>query len=187
MIVCCPDCQTRWRLDCRRYAGKRLTLRCARCRSIFQFQAPKKVFHKPPRVVVGHGDTEVAASIRDLLNAAGFRWVLGKSGEEVLALLRKTSPEVVLVDAALPGLPSFSLIEQIRKSKLTEAVKVLLLGTIYNRSAYRSAPTSLYGADSYLDTHRLAEDLILKIRQLLEGCGNQHVQATCGGACEQSS
>lgn len=122
-----------------------------------------------PRVIVGHGDFETAQLIGDLLTAAGFRWTLGGNGEDVMALMTKDPPRLVLIDAALPGLPSYALIETIRNSEVLGKVKVLLLGTVYNHNAYRVAPQFLHGADDYVDCHRLADDLVGKVRRLVEG------------------
>lgn len=169
MIVCCPGCRVRWRLDRPRHEGKQLTLRCARCQRIFKLRVPVAPIGESPRVVVGHGDPETALAIGNLLSSAGYRWILGRSGEEVMSLMKEAAPRMVLIDAALPGLPSFALIEAIRKSAMLGKVKVLLLGTVYNHAAYRSPPRLLHGADDYLDSHRLTKDLVSKIRKLLEG------------------
>lgn len=164
MIVSCPDCRSKWRLDRQRHEGKQLTLRCARCRAVFTLRVPREGM---PRVIVGHGDSETAKLIGSLLTAAGFRWTLGGNGEDVMALMTKDPPRLVLIDAALPGLPSYLLIEAIRNSEVLGKVKVLLLGTVYNHSAYRAVPQFLHGADDYVDCHRLADDLVGKVRRLV--------------------
>jgi len=67
------------------------------------------------RVLVADGEQLVRAGFRALLESAGRIVVVGEaaSGEEVLALARRTRPDVVVVDAALPGLDSVKAISRV--------------------------------------------------------------------------
>ena len=60
------------------------------------------------RVVVADGQALVRAGLRALLQAGGHVRVVGEAstGEEVVALVGRLRPDVVLLDGALPGLDS---------------------------------------------------------------------------------
>jgi hypothetical protein len=57
-------------------------------------------------------------------------------------------------------------VEKVRKGPGLEEVKILLLSSVYNRMAYKRTPTSLYGADDYIEKHHIPDDLVTKINRL---------------------
>jgi DNA-binding NarL/FixJ family response regulator len=78
------------------------------------------------RAVVADGQSLVRAGFRLLLEATEHIAVVGEaaSGEEVVALARRLSPDVALIDARLPGLDSVAATRQISSEA---GVKVMLL------------------------------------------------------------
>jgi DNA-binding response OmpR family regulator len=76
-------------------------------------------------------------------------------------------PRVAVVDVALQGLYAFEVVEKIRRRPGLENVKVILLSSVYNYTAYKRSPNSLYGADDYIEKHHIPDDLVLKINRLL--------------------
>jgi response regulator RpfG family c-di-GMP phosphodiesterase len=76
-------------------------------------------------------------------------------------------PQVALIDVALPGLFAFELVDKVRNRPALKEVKILLLSSVYNKMAYKRTPTSLYGADDYIEKHHISDDLVPKINQLI--------------------
>ena len=182
MIVKCPACAARFRLDREKLAGKRVTLRCARCRSPFKVELP----HSPAattaqkvRVMIAHSDSELCDTIKKLVEDAGFKGVLGHNGEEALAAMDAVRPQVAVVDVALQGLYAFEVVDKVRRRPGLDNVKIILLSSVYNKAAYKRSPNSLYGADDYIEKHHIPDDLVLKINRLLVGA------APAGGPQEQ--
>src|SRR5262249_60153614 len=68
-----------------------------------------------PCVVVGEGEPEIAALMRDFLEAEGFRVLLAVDAEEAVGALR-TAPDCVLLDVMLPGTSGFDLCRDIRSA-----------------------------------------------------------------------
>lgn len=170
MIVKCPACAARFRLDRDRLAGKRVTLRCARCRNPFKvelpygspLQAEKKVC-----VMIAHSDRELCGTIGDIIENAGFKGIFGHNGTEVLATMDVVRPQVAIVDVALQGLYAFEVVDTVRRRPGLSNVKIILLSSVYNKAAYKRHPNSLYGADDYIEKHHIPDDLVLKINRLL--------------------
>ncbi len=171
MIAQCPVCSARFRLDPQRHGGKRITLRCARCQASFTHEvisAPVDQGKKAAalEVLVAHGDRELCATIAGLLATEGIACRVCGDGHSALRMLRQLPPHVAVIDVALPGLYAFEVIEQLRRTPALERVKVILLSSVYNKTAYKRTPTSLYGADDYLEKHHIPVTLVSKIRQL---------------------
>lgn len=188
MIVKCPACAARFRLNREKLAGKRVTLRCARCRSPFKVELP----HSTPlqaeekvRVMIAHSDRELCGTIGDIVKSAGFKGIFGHNGTEVLAAMDAVRPQIAIVDVALQGLYAFEVVDTVRRRPGLANVKIILLSSVYNKAAYKRHPNSLYGADDYIEKHHIPDDLILKINRLLVGAddvgtsaGNDEIEAS---------
>lgn len=171
MIVSCPDCAARFRIDREKLAGKRLTLRCARCRAPFKVELPHagKADAARIRVMVAHTDRELCGTICGLLERAGILCQVSHDGASALRQMEATPPQVVVVDVALQGLYAFEVVDKVRRRHGLAGVKILLLSSVYNRMAYKRSPSSLYGADDYIEKHHIPDDLVPKINRLVVG------------------
>jgi predicted Zn finger-like uncharacterized protein len=176
MIVSCPSCSARFRLDRQRLGGKRVTLRCPRCRQTFRTEIPAVtepvVATTPParlRVMVAHGDAELRATVGEILAREGIDAVFCADSMEALARLNVEALPVALIDVALPGLFAFELVEQLRQQPRLAQLKIILISSVFRKTAYKRTPSSLYGADDYIEQHHLPDDLVPKIHSLLTG------------------
>lgn len=168
MIVSCPDCAARLRLDPQRLAGKRVTLRCARCRKIFQVAVPsQRKAEAPLRVLIAHSDRELCQAVADILSREGLAGQVCHDGHQALETLHRSGAQVAVIDVALPGLLAFELIDQIRREPKLKDLRIILMSSVYNKMAYKRRPTSLYGADDYIEKHHIPDDLVPKINRLL--------------------
>ena len=168
MIVSCPECAARLRLDPQRLAGKRLTLRCARCRKIFQVSVPSPAKREEPlRVLIAHSDQDLCQAVVETLSREGLNGEVCHDGYQALSSLQQTKPQVAVIDVALPGLLAFELIEQLRREPELKDLRIILLSSVFNKMAYKRKPTSLYGADDYIEKHHIPDDLVPKIHRLV--------------------
>jgi len=171
MIISCPACAARFRIDREKLAGKRLTLRCAKCRAPFKVELPRHGKAEIPsvRVMVAHTDHELCGTICGILEPAGMQCQVGHDGETVLKMMDGAPPQVAVVDVALQGLYAFEVVDKVRRRPGLGGVKIILLSSVYNRMAYKRAPSSLYGADDYIEKHHIPDDLIPKVNRLALG------------------
>ncbi len=172
MIVKCPSCAARFRLDREKLGGKRVTLRCARCRVPFKVELPRtdsRLAVKRTRVMVAHSDHDLCSTIQSIIEEAGMYCVLGHNGGDVLTQMDANPPQVAVVDVALQGLYAFEVVEKVRRRPGLANVKIILLSSVYNKVAYKRSPSSLYGADDYIEKHHIPDDLVMKINRLLVG------------------
>lgn len=167
MIVICPACAVRIRLDRQRLGGKRITLRCARCRTAFKAEIPAAASDGPGiRIAVGHGDPVLCETIRDLVIAEGMDCQVCHDADGILRQMEEVPPHVAIIDAAIPGMYIFEVVSQIRSRPELAGSRIVLVSSVYNRAAYKRTPTSLYGADDYIEKHHLPDDLVPKIYAL---------------------
>jgi len=182
MIVSCPACSARLRLDRKRLDGKRLTLRCARCREAFKVEVPRHGAESVSAgVLVAHGDASIRETIGEVLAQEGVSFRVCHDGLAALEIMEAAPPRVAIVDVALPGLFAFEVVEKVRKRPGLEKVKIILLSSVYNKMAYKRTPSSLYGADDYIEKHHIADKLVPKINRLMVDV----VPGPAGADCEE--
>lgn len=169
MIASCPACTARFRLDRQRLAGKRITLRCSRCQQVFKIEvaANNAAASVPSRVLVAHNDEAFCTTVGEILARDGFNFHICHSGHEALRSMEAAPPLVALIDVALPGLFAFELIDRVRSVPGLKEIKIILLSSVYNRMAYKRTPSSLYGADDYIEKHHIPNELVPKINRLI--------------------
>lgn len=184
MIASCPACSARFRLDRQRLAGKRITLRCSRCQRVFKLEVPAVATALTGcRVLVAHSDESLCATIGEILARDGMSFQICHSGHEALRHMEASPPQVALIDVALPGLFAFEVVDKLRERPALKEVKIILLSSVYNKTAYKRTPTSLYGADDYIEKHHISTDLIPKINQVVT---NAVPMATAPAAFEEA-
>ncbi len=119
------------------------------------------------RVLVSTDGVEFQALIGEVLAAAGFSLRQASSGEEAWAAIGAWRPHVVLLDVGLPGLPAFALCDRVRADKGLQGIGLILIASVFQQTRYKRAPTSLYGADDYIEKHHIRDWLPDKVARLL--------------------
>ena len=119
------------------------------------------------KVLAAHGDRELLLEMEGLLRENGFETVIAKDGLKALQLLEIERPEVVVIDVALPGYLGFEICRFVREVEDLKWIKILLVASIYGKRRYKRPPSSLYGADDYIEIHHIKDMLISKVRRLV--------------------
>jgi len=169
MVTNCPVCSTRFRLDRQRLGGKRVSLRCVRCRAVFKVEIPPVKAGRAgrPLVLVAHSDHSLCATIGDVLSKDDIDYDICNDGDSALLRMEANPPHVAVLDVALPGLYAFEVVEKVRSRPGLQDVRIILLSSVYNKMAYKRTPSSLYGADDYIEKHHIPDDLVPKIHRLV--------------------
>lgn len=102
----------------------------------------------PYRILLVDDHVLVRQGIRRIIQEAPGLSIIGEAGDglELLEMLEKTSPDLVILDISLPKLRGLEAVEEIKKSY--PAVKVLIL-TMHKDKEYLQRALAI-GADGYL-------------------------------------
>jgi CheY-like chemotaxis protein len=119
------------------------------------------------QVLVAHDSEEMAAEIRDALTDHVQRLCVVPDGQEALSRLLREHPRVLVVDVGIPRRTPFELCDDIAEAGLR--TRVVLVASVYNRTRYKRRPTSLYGADDYVEQHHIHDMLAGKVVRLMSG------------------
>lgn len=118
-----------------------------------------------PALLVAHDSAAMRAEIREALRNRPERLLEAQSGEDALRILVREHPRVLVVDVALPGREPFLLCDDIAQAGLR--TRVILVASVYDHTRYKRRPTSLYGADDYVEQHHIPDMLPGKVERLL--------------------
>lgn len=102
--------------------------------------------------------------LASLLRAEGYECLAAATGEAGLAMIEKTSPEVVLCDINLPGKGGIQVLDEIMAiSPETFVIMITAYGTLESSlEAFRR------GASDYVTKPLMEEDVLLKIERLVK-------------------
>jgi predicted Zn finger-like uncharacterized protein len=180
MLIVCPGCKSRFSFDEHKVGADGIRLRCGKCNAIFrvirkgpqQAEASRSSDTAPPpriRVVVANESAAFCQTVSDLLLRESFDVSAYNDGREAFNAILQQKPDVVLLDVALPSMYGFEVCDAIRKNPEISSVKVILIASIYDKTRYKRAPLSLYGADDYIEKHHIPDSLAAMVYRLVSG------------------
>ncbi len=123
----------------------------------------------PQKVLVAIDGEGTKEMIKELLSGASFKVVEANSGKEILPLLNRQRPAIALIDVGLPDGLGSEFCNMIKKDDRLKETIVILMASIYEKNnKYRRQPSSLFGADDYIERHHIEKDLLVRIRKHLD-------------------
>jgi DNA-binding NarL/FixJ family response regulator len=119
------------------------------------------------RVLIADDHRLIAEGIRKALEDTGDFEVVGEAntGSQVLPLVRRTNPDLVILDLRMPGVDGLTCLEQIREQHAD--VKVVVLSMSTDPSVIQAALKR--GASAYVVKSVNPMDLPSVLRQAVEG------------------
>src|SRR5689334_16377922 len=117
------------------------------------------------RVLVVEDSPDIADLLRHYLQGAGHDVEQVASGDEVLPRVRRTPPDVVVLDVMLPGMDGWMVCQALRRDPATAAIPVLML-TARGEESDRIRGLEL-GADDYVVKPFSPKELVARVAALL--------------------
>ena len=177
-IVGCPACKRHYRIA-RSVAEKPAArLRCTGCGHVFQLTPAAPVpsasagIDKGPRVLIASDGGELRTIVEEVLRQGGYAFRSAEEGDEAWRQIGEWSPQAAVLDVGLPGMPVFEICDRVRRDATRSRMGIVLLASVYQHTRYKRSPTSLYGADDYIEKHHLRDSLTEKIARLVPGGGD---------------
>ncbi|TFV90753.1 response regulator [Blastococcus sp. CT_GayMR16] len=126
-------------------------------------------------VLVVDDNADMRAYLARLL---GPHWTVRTTanGEEALAAVAEQAPDIVLTDVMMPRVDGFELLRRLRADPATRAIPLIMLTARAGQEA--SVEGLEAGADDYLAKPFRAEELIARVRVVLERAAGRRTAAT---------
>ena len=117
------------------------------------------------QILVAEDDRDIAELIAHYVEKAGWTPQLAASGDEALALARKTPPDLAILDVMLPGMSGFEVCRALRADSRTADLPIIMV-TARAEEPDRIVGLDL-GADDYLAKPFSPNELLARIRALM--------------------
>jgi DNA-binding NarL/FixJ family response regulator len=101
-----------------------------------------------------------------VLERAGYEVVEAETGEEALALARRETPAMVLLDVNLPGTSGYAVCNELRQTLGHQLPIVFLSGD--RTEPFDRVAGLLIGADDYITKPFDPDELVARVRRMLE-------------------
>lgn len=125
---------------------------------------------KKYKILLVEDDTALSGVYKSRLELEGFEVVEVSDGEKALASALEFKPDMILLDAMMPKISGFDVLDIIRNTKETASIKVIML-TALSQSKDKERAEAL-GADEYLVKSQVViGDVVDKIKQHLNLTG----------------
>ena len=79
------------------------------------------------KILIVEDDPMISSIYKTKFEADGFAAVVAGNGAEGLDIARKEQPDIIMLDVILPQIDGFSVLEELKKDKLTKDIPVIML------------------------------------------------------------
>lgn len=170
MHILCPRCKSQNTFNPENITQSGERIICNNCRLPFFIRQKLSAAQSAKtmrKVMVANSNPHFCSAIKDFLSSRDIEVIIANDGIEAMQFLEIKAPHIALVDVALPGMYGFEICDFIKKSENLKKIKIILLASIHDKTRYKRRPTSIYGADDYIEMHHIPDQLIPKINNLL--------------------
>jgi CheY-like chemotaxis protein len=105
------------------------------------------------------------------LRRLGFDVEFFETGDPALEFVRRVRADLVIVNVYLKGKLGVEVSEEIKADPSLSQTRVILIGALFRANRFRANPTSLYGADEYIEEQVPEKELRQIIRKLFPQVG----------------
>ncbi|MBE7215923.1 response regulator transcription factor [Shewanella benthica] len=117
------------------------------------------------RIVLADDHLIVAQGIASILQPEHEILAIAKNGEELVELVKKHKPELVITDISMPGMTGIAAIAALKRVK--NDLKIICL-TMHDEQEYAESAISA-GALGYVLKHEATEELLKSVESVLTG------------------
>jgi DNA-binding response OmpR family regulator len=105
------------------------------------------------------------------LRRMGFEVAYFETGDPALEFVKRTRADLVIVNVYLKGKLGVEVSEEIKADSMLSNTRVILIGALFRANRFRANPTSLYGADEYIEEQVPEKELRQIVRKLFPDIG----------------
>ena len=119
------------------------------------------------KILIADDEPNILISLEYLMQREGYTVSVARDGEEAIAAILRDRPALVLLDVMMPKKSGFEVCQEVRANDAVRHTLILML-TAKGRDTDVAKGLGL-GADAYMTKPFSTRDLVLKVRQMLQG------------------
>lgn len=117
-------------------------------------------------ILVADDEPGILLSLQFLLKKAGYEVRTVSTGEDVLAAVKESRPDLILLDAMMPKRDGFDVCQSLRADPALRSIPIIML-TAKSRDVEREKGLAL-GATDYITKPFSTRDLVATVRRHLQ-------------------
>lgn len=122
---------------------------------------------QPYRILVAEDEADIRFMTCFTLRYGGFEVIEAVDGAQALELAQQVAPDLILLDAKMPRLDGYEACRRIKALPAIQHIPVVFVSALGQEQEIARGRTA--GAVDYLLKPYVPEDLINKVRSILEG------------------
>ena len=175
MELTCKQCQSKFKAAVPTPLTAPVRVKCPSCANEMVLKpkasaapASEDATLKRPRrrAVIADEPRAFRSFLGDQLGKLGFSVEYFDAGDAALEFVKKTRPDVVIVNVYLKGKLGVEVTEEIKADPTLTNTHVVLIGALFRANRFRANPTNLYGADEYIEEQIPEKEFRQIIRKL---------------------
>ena len=119
----------------------------------------------PATLLIVDDDEGIRKLLEIMLEDQGYQTLSAPSGEMALAMVARQPPDLILLDAMMPGMDGYQVARHIKANVATANIPIIMLSGLSEQSARLSGLEA--GAEEVLSKPVVNDELWLKVRNLL--------------------
>ncbi|MFJ2331032.1 putative bifunctional diguanylate cyclase/phosphodiesterase [Pseudomonas helleri] len=119
----------------------------------------------PATLLIVDDDEAIRKLLAIMLEDQGYQTLSAPSGEMALAMVARQPPDLILLDAMMPGMDGYQVARHIKANVATANIPIIMLSGLSEQSARLSGLEA--GAEEVLSKPVVNDELWLKVRNLL--------------------
>ncbi|MCZ7583378.1 MAG: response regulator [Deltaproteobacteria bacterium] len=136
-------------------------------RSWKRAEKSSRIFAMSKRVLVGESNYAEFEVLNDLLSAKGFQVTWLKNGRDVVTQFPDVTPDLMILDALLPGMTGLKVTQEVKSMREGRDVKIILMSTVYGQFREQYEARRQVGVDAYTEKPVNVGELERLINELL--------------------
>lgn len=173
MVITCPSCQARYRIDPSASQAKVAKVKCPGCTHVFEVSLLDEGAQKVsptnsgrPSVLVVDDARFFREMIQDILKELPVDLMTAADGDEAWQKIVSLRPQLVLLDLNIPGKTGKEILRSLHESNDFKSVKVLAMSGV-ERGEETAAEVRLIGAEDFISKSFKPKELQTRVCSLL--------------------
>ena len=144
----------------------------SRCRAGRRRSEPMAAPEKPARLLVIDDEVQIRRALNSILSTRGYHVIAAVDGAEGLDLAIEHSPDLIILDMAMPGMSGLEVCRELRTWYAAPILVLSVRGADADKIAALDA-----GADDYVTKPFSAGEMLARVRALLRRASGQAAAA----------
>ena len=117
------------------------------------------------KILIADDEHKIMMTLEYAFRKANYQVFIARDGSEVLEILEKEIPDVILLDIMMPVLDGYSTVSEIKKNEKLQRVKIILLSAKAREEDIKKGLD--LGVDAYVTKPYSIKKLLEKVEEIL--------------------